>query len=228
MFKESYIEDYLKKGGLLEQKPVLEALTHKSSEGPHYERLEFLGDSVLGLCISDYLYSEMEETDVGAISKLKGYLVSKDVLYRIATENNVIKFIVFGSALTKKEIKNNKKIMSDIIESLIGAIYLLKGFEEVNEFIMNIFKEEFKNIDSKKDLGDYKSELQMKVLAKGTMLPEYTVVNSEGKEHKKTFYVEVALDGRVIGKGKGKTIKEAEQAAAKKALGSPKIKEADK
>ncbi|MBN2753240.1 MAG: ribonuclease III [Candidatus Goldbacteria bacterium] len=228
MLKESIIEDYLDKNGLLNQKPVLEALTHKSAEGPHYERLEFLGDSVLGLCVSDYLYSEMSDTDVGAISKIKGYLVSKDVLYKIAADNNLIKHIVFGSALTKKDIKNNKKIMSDVIESLIGAIYLLKGFEEVNEFIMNIYKDEFKNIGTKKDLGDYKSELQMKILSKGTRLPEYAVVNAEGQEHKKTFYVEVSLDSGVIGKGKGKTIKEAEQAAAKKALGSPKIKEAKK
>jgi ribonuclease-3 len=230
MFKDSFIDDYIKENGLLEKKPVMEAFTHKSADKAHYERIEFLGDSVLGLCVTEFLYNEMgADIDVGSISKIKGYLVSKEVLYRIAAANNIIKYIRFGSALSRKEIKNNKKIMSDVVESLIGAIYLLRGFEESKHFILSIYKQEFKKARSRKmDFGDYKSELQMKALAIDNKLPEYRVVSTEGKEHSKIFFVEVILDDKVIGKGKGKTIKEAEQLAAKKAVGSQKIKEGKK
>jgi len=104
------------------------------------------------------------------------------------------------------------------VESVIGAIYLTEGFESARNFILEIYKDEFRLVSKKKDFGDYKSGLQMKTLAMHNILPEYRVVKTEGKEHRKIFHVEVMLKGLVIGKGRGMTIKEAEQMAAKKGL----------
>ncbi len=213
-----YIEDYLKKSGLILTAEVQEAMTHKSADSRHYEKLEFLGDSVLGLAVSWHLYSVFSSWDVGAMAKIKGYLVSRDVLFRIGKQNNIIKHMKSGSALSKKEIKDNKKIISDIIEAIIGAIYLVRGLEEANRFIYGIYSDEFRAVKNRKDFGDYKSELQIKLLSLHNALPEYRVVKTEGKEHRKKFHVEAGIHGRVIGKGKGWTIKEAEQSAAKKAL----------
>jgi len=113
------------------------------------------------------------------------------------------------------------------VESIIGAVYLLKGFEKAKKFILNIYMDEVKDLTSRKDFGDYKSELQMKLLAKSGHLPEYRVVRTEGKEHNKVFYVDVLANDAVLGSGCGKTIKEAEQMAAQKAIGQP-IKEGTK
>jgi len=216
--KEGYIERYLRRAKLLKKKEVIEALTHKSAEGKHYERLEFLGDSVIGLVVSEYLYNEFPELDVGTISKIKGYLVSKEVLYKIGKENNVLKRLIAGSALRKKDLKSNKKIISDVIESIIGSIYLIKGYKEAKKIIIEMYNKELKIIKFKKNFGDYKSDLQVKLLAMYNILPEYNVTRTEGKEHKKIFYVDVVLNGGIIGKGRGKTIKEAEQMAAKQAV----------
>jgi len=215
---ESTIQKYLKRKRLLNRKEIAEALTHKSACAGHYERLEFLGDSVLGLVVSEFLYKEFSGLDVGTISKIKGYLVSKEVLYRIGKENNVIKMMIVGNALRKKDLRSNKKIISDVVESLVGAVYYIKGFSEAVLFIKRIYKKYFKDIKHKKNFGDYKSDLQVKTLSDYSVLPEYNVVRSEGREHKKVFYVNVILKGRVLGKGSGKTIKEAEKDAARKAM----------
>lgn len=214
-----YIENYLVKNGIIESPEIQAALTHKSADTKHYEKLEFLGDSVLGLAISGYLYSAFKDVDVGVMAKIKGYLVSRDALFKIGKKNNIIKMMKSGSALSLKEVKDNKKIVSDVIESIIGAVYLLMGLDPAVEFIMTLYKDEFKTVKSRKDFGDYKSELQIRLLAVWNVLPVYTVVKEEGKEHKKIFHVEAAANGRLIGRGKGRTIKEAEQAAAKKAIG---------
>ncbi len=164
---------------------------------------------------------------MGTIAKLKGYLVSKEVLFKIGDVNFVAERMRLGSALKISDIKKNKKIISDVVESVIGAIYLLKGYSEAKKFILNIYKEEFKDLKSRTDFGDYKSELQMRLLAGSAGLPEYRVARTEGKEHNKIFYVDVLTNGAAVGSGNGKTIKEAEQMAARKAIENL-AKEADK
>jgi ribonuclease III len=168
--------------------------------------------------VSEFLYREVKGTDVGGIAKLKGYLVSKEVLFKIGLLNDIASNMKLGSALKLKDVENNKKIISDVIESIIGAIYLLKGFAEVKKFVLAIYKDDFEDVKFRKDFGDYKSELQIKVLADTSVLPEYRVVRTEGKEHNKVFYVDVVLNSVTAGSGSGKTIKEAEQMAAQKAI----------
>ena len=130
------LEDYLKKNKLFDTDEIKLALSHKSAGGSNYERLEFLGDAVLGAAISDYLYCELKKPEVGILSKTKGYLVSRDVLYKIGVRNNVLKYFKHGIALKKNDIKRNKKIISDIVEAIIGAIYLLKGYDEAKKILI--------------------------------------------------------------------------------------------
>lgn len=168
--------------------------------------------------MSDFLYHEIKGKDVGTIAKIKGYLVSKEVLFKIGDMNSIAGRMRLGSALKISDVEKNKKIISDVVESVIGAIYLLKGYREVKKFILNIYRDEFKDLKSENNFGDYKSDLQMKLLAASLGLPEYKVVKTEGKEHSKVFFVDVMSNGAAVGSGSGKTIKEAEQMAAKKAI----------
>jgi len=209
---------YLKKKGILNSREIKQAFTHKSVNHDHYERLEFLGDSILGAVVSEFLYREVKGTDVGAIAKLKGYLVSKEVLFKIGVINSIASRMHLGSALKLKDVENNKKIISDVVESIVGAIYLLKGFTEAKKFVLTIYETDFEDVKSRKDFGDYKSELQIKVLGETGILPEYKVARTEGKEHSKVFYVDVILNAGLAGQGHGKTIKEAEQMAAQQAI----------
>jgi len=220
----NYLETYLKKNKLFDTDEIKHALTHKSVNAENYEKLEFLGDSILNLVISEFLYNNKPGFDVGELAKIKSYLVSKDVLFKIGERNNIIKYLRFSKALSKKEVKNNKKIISDAVESLLGAFYLTNGFEITREIILNIYEKELKSAKEKGYSGDYKSELQMQALGTFSELPVYTVVKTEGEEHKKIFYVEVSLKGKIIGKGKGKSIKEAEKIAASEALRDPIFK----
>ncbi len=224
MPEKGYLESYLKENKLSEHKLIKAAFTHKSSGDTHYERLEFLGDAVLGLIVIEFLYKEFEpKVDVGELSKTKSYLVSKEVLYNIGKRNNIIKFAKYGSALTNKEIKTNKKIISDVVEALIGAVYLIKGFTAAREFVLKIYGDDLKKSKNKRSFGDYKSELQIKMLNVYGELPVYRIVKTEGEDHNKTFHIEVFAKGKIAGTGKAKTIKEAEQNAAKQAI--KKIKE---
>jgi ribonuclease III len=140
------------------------------------------------------------------------------VLFKIGTINGIASRMHLGSALKLKDVENNKKIISDVVESIIGAVYLLKGFAEARKFILAIFEPDFEDVKSRKDFGDYKSELQIKVLGETGVLPEYRVARTEGKEHSKMFYVDVILKANLAGQGHGKTIKEAEQMAAQQAI----------
>lgn len=218
MATKYYIEDYLKKNLIFNSIEIQRALTHSSFDAQNYEQLEFLGDAVLGLIISEFLYENMKEMRVGDIAKMKSYLVSKEVLFKIGVKNNIIKLLKIGQALKIQEIKNNKKIISDVVEAILGAIYIKIGLQKVKDFILKIYKDEFKNLKKKKDFDDFKSKLQIKFLEAYGVLPKYTLIKTEGKEHKKTFYVQVMMNDRVVGRGQGKTIKEAEQMAAKDCL----------
>lgn len=215
---KKYIENYLKKNLIFNSIEIQRALTHSSFDTQNYEQLEFLGDAVLGFVISEFLYEKMKEIKVGEIAKIKSYLVSRDVLFRIGIKYNIIDLLKIGQALKIQEIKNNKKIISDVVEAIVGAIYIKFGLPGVKDFIFEIYKDEFKNLKKKKDFDDFKSKLQIKFLEVYGVLPEYTLIKTEGKEHKKTFYVQVVVNNKVAGRGKGMTIKEAEQMAAKDCL----------
>ena len=193
----------------------IEALTHTSysneNEGcESYERLEFLGDAVLELIISDYLYNEKELKE-GTMTKFRATYVCEAACCTYARELGLDEYIRLGSG----EVEANTTIIADVFEAFIAAMYLDKGFKFTSNFVMNIMK---KYIDRNVDfLHDYKSELQEKVQTVRKSVV-YEVIKEEGPAHNKRFTCQVLVDGIVMGVGKGGSKKNAEQEAARIAL----------
>ncbi len=195
------------------------AFTHSSYANEHnlkynYERMEFLGDAVLELVVTDYLY---KNTDVkeGEMTKLRASYVCENALYEYAKEIELFRFIKVGHGEELDGGKCKKTIMADIFEALIGAIYLDLGYEKAKYFIEQTIFPHIK--DNSEYLKDYKSQLQELVQTNKKSV-EYELINETGPAHNKTFEVTVKIDGILYGKAKGKSKKEAEQNAAKIAL----------
>jgi len=200
----------------IENKELLEqALTHSSYSNEHgggnYERLEFLGDAVLQLITSEYFYNLNSESE-GALSKIRASFVCEEALAQYSKDIGIDKYIKVGNG----QIKNvNDTIIADCFESVLGAIYLDKGFVVAKEYVLKILDPYVK--DQHIFLGDYKSRLQEMVQTDKKSL-EYVLVSEDGPSHDKTFTFEVVIDGIVYGRGIGKSKKEAEQEAARDAL----------
>jgi ribonuclease III len=201
------------------KKLLKEALTHKSYSVEHglkayNERLEFLGDSILGLIVSYYLFAKYPAEDEGYLSKIKSYVVSKPSLAKWAKEINIGEYIHLGVGETQSGGKKRSSILSNAIEALIGAIYIDGGIEPAGLFIKTwLNAQSFEN-----EHRDYKSELQEIIQKRFKIPPDYEVLSTEGPEHAKTFTVKVKLKKKVLGIGTGKNKKEAQQEAAKSAF----------
>ena len=194
---------------------LLTAMTHTSYANEHncdsYERLEYLGDAVLQLIVSDYLYNN-ENLDEGEMSKKRASFVCEDALFEYAKDINYKPFIRVGNG----QIDNvNETIVADIFEAILGAIYLDQGFLVAKKYVETIVIPHIKK--NHPYLSDYKSALQeMTQMKKNTL--EYVLVNEVGPAHDRTFTVEVRIDDVIFGRGTGKSKKEAEQKAAKDAF----------
>ena len=190
------------------------AFTHTSYSNEHdvesYERLEFLGDAVLELTISDYLYNE-KHLEEGTMTKMRASYVCEEACATYSRELGFEKEILLGSG----ENEANTTILADVFESFIGAMYIDQGFSYTSKFVMNII---IKYIEKKVDfLHDYKSELQELVQTVRKSV-SYEIVDEKGPAHNKTFVCQVLVDNIVMGTGSGSSKKAAEQAAAKIAL----------
>jgi len=206
----------LKKFGIdMTNSSLLEvALTHTSYANEHnmpsYERLEFLGDAVLELISSDYIYKTNKYNE-GEMSRKRSLYVCENALYEYSKELNLKNYIKVGNGIKEA----NKTVIADVFEAVIGAIYLEKGIDSVRDFFNTLI---VPYIESNVDfLMDYKSTLQELVQTEKKSV-EYKVVKEGGPAHKKFFEVEVRIDGMVFGKGRGQSKKEAEQHAAKEAI----------
>lgn len=197
-----------------------QALTHSSYANEEntisYERLEYLGDAVFGLIISEYLYKTRPEESEGTLTKLRAHYVCENALYDYSLRLNLNQHIKLGRGEEENGGKFRKATVADIFESFVGAMYLDKGLDEVKKFI---YKHIIPIIESVplELIGDYKSSLQELVQTDKRSL-DYVVVNEEGPAHQKTFTVVVKIDDIIYGKGKAHSKKEAEQMAAKDAL----------
>ncbi len=190
---------------------LLTALTHSSYAHEHnvesYERLEFLGDAVLQILMSDYLYNNMTDQE-GILSKTRASYVCETACATYAKEINYIPYIRVGHG----QINNiNETIIADIFESIMGCIYLDQGLKTAKKLFDQVVVPCIKHHDM--FLGDYKSKLQELVQTTRQSL-EYRLVSETGPAHDKTFEVEVVIDNIIYGKGEGKSKKEAEQHAA--------------
>ncbi len=203
---------------------LVEALTHSSSlnEDPgsrsHNERLEFLGDSVLDLVISEYLMSEFREADEGILSRMKARLVSKDTLAKLSKHLALGTYLFLGRGEELNDGRHKPSVLADTLEALIAAVYLDGGFSPARRFVLNIYREEFGLLSSNGHVADDKSQLQELCQRRFGLLPIYNLRHTSGPDHQRTFEVEVHLNDERYGAGVGMTKKEAEQQAAKQAL----------
>lgn len=203
------------------------ALTHTSYANEHnvpsYERLEFLGDAVLELIMSDYFYKNTDYSE-GKMSKVRASYVCEAALDKYAEVIHLRDYIKVGHSL---ESDINETITADVFEAVIATIYLNSGYNKAKEFVMDIAKPFILN--NVKFMSDYKSYLQELVQTDKKSL-SYNVVKETGPSHNKTFEVEVEVDGIVYAHGIGKSKKEAEQNAAKNAImiSAGEVNETDK
>ena len=195
---------------------LLKSITHKSYDGElNFEKLEFLGDRVLGLVISKKLLELYPDEKVGILDKKLANLVNKDQCYEIGKSLNLHKFILIGNI--KKNLNfSEKKIISDCVEAIIGAIYLDKGLELSEKFILINWK---KKINSSNITSiDSKTLLQEYSLKKFKTLPTYKLISNTGPRHNPTFKVAVKIKNSLFVEGVGNSKKNAEQSAAHKIL----------
>lgn len=187
----------------------------------HNERLEFLGDAVLELVISEYLYRQYPGYAEGELTKLRAAVVCEPVLARQARKLNFGTYLRLGRGEESTGGRERPSILADAFEAVVGAIYLDGGLAAAAQFILKQLVNEINavQVDSRFRYQDYKTALQEYVQKyyNGLNLL-YAVVGEEGPDHDKRFYVEVRLDDRLLGEGSGKSKKEAEQAAAQQAL----------
>ena len=194
------------------QKLLKQSLTHKSFNSiESYEKLEFLGDRVLGFVISKRLLEKYPDDREGSLDKKLASLVNRKKCLEVAKSINLDKFIFVGNS-KRKIIKIEDKIISDTCESLIGAIYLDKGIDITEKFILNFWKDHI--LSSDKTYVDSKTKLQEYSLKKFKLLPLYKLLTSSGPKHKPIFKIGVRLKNSKFVKGSGSSKKEAEQNAA--------------
>ena len=191
------------------------SITHKSyDQSNNYEKLEFLGDRILGFVISKKLIDLYPDQKEGVLDKKLASLVNKNKCLEVAKIIGLEKFILVGNKNSKSKVEN--KILADSIEALIGAIYYDKGFDIAEKFILNNWKN-FINL-SKEIIIDSKTELQEYSLKKFKSLPIYKLVSSSGPRHKPKFIISVKLKDTKMYDGQGESKKKAEQNAARKLL----------
>ena len=206
-----------------DQTLLIKSLTHSSyaNEGTNKnnvsnERLEFLGDSLLGMTVALLIFNSKPELSEGQMTKLRAELVCERSLATIALDLDLGEHLLLGRGEKNTGGQDRPSILSNTIEAIIAAMYLDGGHKPVEKFVSSIFSERISSPFN--GLTDYKTRLQETIQGKSGQNLVYKLVSEEGPDHEKSFTVEVDLDGETIGTGKGKTKKGAQQEAAKAAL----------
>lgn len=239
--KEIYNGSFLDKAKALEEvighsyknpEYLYTALTHssfanelraKKKDAESNERLEFLGDSVLSIVVSSYIFSSLSALPEGELTRIRAFAVCEDALFAYAKRIGLGKYLALGKGEEKTDGRNRKSILADATEALIASVYLDSGFdtEAVRAFVMEIAIPRIEEIVATLKKGgskNYKGTLQQLVQnSRGDKL-EYEQVSESGPDHDKTFVIRVKLNSNEIGVGKGRSKQEAEQAAAREAL----------
>ncbi len=183
------------------------------------QRLEFLGDSILSFVVAQKLYEVYPKADEGELTQMRAALVCEKSLAQKAMEMGISEEIIFGKSESKSNGQYKASILCDTFEALLGAIFYDGGIEEAQSWILSVFKEDFEDIKPT-DLTNYKSELQSYYQKKEKRrgMVSYKLKERKGPDHNPTFLVSVLVDGVKMGEGQGKSMKEAEQMAAKEAF----------
>ena len=210
------ILDYqFKQPDLLEQ-----ALTHRSySADKNNERLEFLGDSVLSLVITQHIYQRQPEADEGELSRIRSSLVNQEALARVARDIGLGDYIYLGGGELKSGGFRRSSILSDTLEAIIGAIYLDSGFGPAQDTILFLYRDYLLTLPDSDTLKDAKTRLQEYLQSRQLGLPEYKVIKTVGKSHDQVFTVTCSIASlKLTYSGEGSSRKKAEQDAARKTL----------
>ncbi len=206
-----------------DQELLERALTHKSFANEnrvpaHNERLEFLGDAVLGLVISEYLMKNCPDSNEGDLSRLRAAVVSEPALAVIAREIGLGSYLRLGKGEEQTGGRDKDSLLANCLEALIASIYLDAGNAAVKAFVIRFFEEMIQKTCTSRGTLDYKTDIQELCQERLKQLPEYRIVSETGPDHQKLFSVELSVRGDVYGRGVGRSKKEAEQRAAKEAL----------
>ena len=211
------------------------ALTHPSYTKEHemdytesYERLEFLGDAVLKLAVSDILYKKYPDYTEGSMSKIRSVIVSDAVLFEVAEKIGLSELIILGKHEEKQGCRKLESVCACAFEAVLGAYYLDGKFSELIEFINRIFLPYIQEVDKNFEKYNAKALLQEYTQSKTKTIPEYRVINETGPAHNKTFEVEVWYEGKLIASASGKSKKDAEQKCAYEACKKLGIAECQK
>ncbi len=181
------------------------------------ERLEFLGDAVLGMVTAAELYASMADRPEGDLAKTKSVVVSEDTLSGIALALRVNEYLVLGKGEEMSGGRMKKAILADAMEAIIGALYLDSGYRVAEQFVLGIMIPQIRLVLENRHHKDYKTLLQEYVQKQYKSVPRYTLVKKTGPDHDRTFWVTVDVHGTVYGPESGKNKKESEQSAAKTA-----------
>jgi len=202
------------------------ALTHKSfsnenreNRSPNNERLEFLGDAVLGFVVGEMIYRSFPNLQEGALSKIKAHLVSANMLSAKARALGIGRFLRMGAGEARSGGAEKSSLLADAFEAIVAALYLDGGLAATEAFLRKVFGPEVSGIDiGDLSFHDYKTTLQEAAQSLGLPLPEYKVVAESGPDHEKAFIVELEWDGEAFSRGAGPSKREAQRKAAKEAL----------
>lgn len=206
------------------QEVLFQALCHKSyskehPEKPHNEKLEFLGDAVLDLVVSDLLMKEYADDKEGSLSRKRASIVNEERLFLLGQEKKLDQFLLIGEREAKNNLRENPRIIASTFEAIVGAIYQDKGFSVVYTWVAEVFAPLIKQAFSEHDFeSDYKTRFQEWVQEEYKQTPRYKVISQSGPDHKRTFEVEVFVKEESWGVAQGSSKKMAAQNAAKQAL----------
>ncbi len=209
----------------------VQALTHKSYSNeqvdyvPHNERLEFLGDAVLELVISQWIYQVYPNIPEGGLTRIRAEVVSEKGLSTIARDLNLGEGLRLGKGEDRSGGRDKASLLSDALEALLGAVFLDGGFATACEVGERIFSSAVKESARQRYGSDYKTCLQERLQAHYNQLPEYLLTQVSGPDHERIFSMEVRFAGKLLGKGSGSSKKSAEQKAAAAALDHPMVRE---
>jgi ribonuclease-3 len=208
-----------------DQSLLEQALVHDSyiNENPGFtpasnERLEFLGDAVLGTVVAEKLYSNFPGYKEGNLSQVRADLIRRDTLARIALGKELGEYLYLGKGEDASGGRHKVPNLAGALEAVIGAMYLDRGLATTKEFILEMIAGEYKKLSNAGTRNDYKSQLQEVIQAREQRTPTYILINSRGPDHNRWFSVEVRLGEKLLGKGEGKSKKMAESEAARDAL----------
>ncbi|PHS71999.1 MAG: ribonuclease III [Cycloclasticus sp.] len=198
---------------LLEQ-----AVTHRSIGQNNNERLEFLGDSILGFIVADEIFTHFPNIDEGIMSRLRAHLVNRDSLAVVAKKLDLSDELILGQGEMKSGGKHRSSILSDAVEAIIGAMYKDKGLVETRAWVLSVFDEQLKSLTLDTATKDPKTQLQEYLQSCGKPVPKYTVVSTKGLAHNQLFKVECYVEGVEVISSTASSRKKAEQKTAEKVL----------